>query len=474
MWRFDSFSHRLAALADTGERITYARLIRFAAAIGNAVPSRRLVFCLCANSVGSLAGYAAFLQNRLVPLLLDSGLDRMLRNRLTETFRPDYFWVPRAMQAEFPGASEVPLPPVVDEYGYTLLETPRTSPTPLHDDLALLLATSGSTGSPHLVRQSYENLTANAASIVDYLKITADERPITTLPMNYTYGLSIINSHLSVGATALLTAKTLMQKEFWRFFVEESATSFGGVPYTYEMLNRLRWFGMDLPSLKTMTQAGGKLPVELHRQFAEHAQASGRRFVVMYGQTEATARMSYLPPDKSLEKCGSIGVAIPGGCFSLVDADGDAIEAPHVTGELVYQGRNVTLGYAESADDLIKGNENGYTLRTGDLARRDEDGYYYIVGRKKRFIKLFGNRVNLDETERLVESAFCGLHCACAGRDEQMSIFVTDAAQTAAVKRFIAEKTGIHATAFSVAPIETIPKNGAGKTLYAELQGGAH
>lgn len=475
MWHFDSYPDRLAAICDTGESITYGQLSRFSDTIRGSLPSRQLVFCLCMNTMGSLAGYTAFLQNRIVPLLLDSSMDRTLLDNLTETYRPDYFWVPQQMQGEFCDASQVPLPPVVSAYGYTLLKTGTTDPkaphasTPLHDDLALLLTTSGSTGSPNLVRQSYENIAANAASIIQYLEITAEERPITTLPMNYTYGLSIINSHLSVGATMLLTMKTLLQKEFWSFFKQQAATSFGGVPYTYEMLKRLRFSRMDLPSLKTMTQAGGKLSPELHREFAEHARASGRRFFVMYGQTEATARMSYLPHEKSLEKCGSIGIAIPGGAFSLIDLEGNVITDSNTTGELVYKGRNVTLGYAESGDDLIKGNENGYTLLTGDLARRDEDGYYYVVGRKKRFIKMFGSRVNLDEAERLIQSAFPHLDCACAGRDDNMAIFITDAAQTSAIKRFISEKTGINPTGFSVTPIAAIPKNGAGKTLYAEL-----
>jgi acyl-coenzyme A synthetase/AMP-(fatty) acid ligase len=340
----------------------------------------------------------------------------------------------------------------------------------LHRDLALLLTTSGSTGSPNLVRQSYENIEANTASIVEYLELTEQERPITTLPMEYTYGLSIVNSHLAAGACVLLTTKTLMQKEFWSFFRDQRATSFGGVPYTYEMLKRLRFFGMNLPSLQTMTQAGGKLSAELHREFAEFAQTNGRRFFVMYGQTEATARMSFLPHRRSLEKCGSIGIAIPGGEFSLVDEQRGVITAPDVIGELVYKGRNVTLGYAESGDDLIKGDENGYALATGDLARRDADGFYYIVGRKKRFVKIFGNRVNLDDAERLIQAAFPDLGCACAGRDDHMAVFITDPGQAAAVRRFIAAKTGINPAAFAVTPIQAIPKNAAGKTLYSRLE----
>jgi acyl-CoA synthetase (AMP-forming)/AMP-acid ligase II len=470
VWNCRSHAERLAAVCDTGDSITYGQLSNFADIIRTAVPGRQLVFCLCSNTLGSLAGYTSFLHNRIVPLLLGSGLDRALLDQLIESYRPSYLWVPQALKSSFRDASPMHFPAVMCEYGYSLLKTPFTNCPRLHDDLALLLTTSGSTGSPNLVRQSYENLDANTASIVEYLEITEHERPITTLPMEYTYGLSIINTHLASGATLLLTAKSLMQKEFWSFFKDQQATSFGGVPYTYEMLRRLRFLGMNLPSLKTMTQAGGKLSAELHREFAEFAHMSGRRFFVMYGQAEATARMSYLPHEWSLEKCGSIGIAIPGGELSLVDGQGRVVTEPDTVGELVYKGRNVTLGYATSGDDLIKGNENGYTLATGDIAKRDGDGFYYIVGRKKRFIKIFGNRINLDDAERLIQSAFPDLVCACTGTDDQMIIFITDADQATAVKRFISEKTGLNPIAFAAIPIQAIPRNNAGKTLYAKLE----
>ena len=238
--------------------------------------------------------------------------------------------------------------------------------------------------------------------------------------MNYTYGLSIINSHLLVGAVLLLTEKALTQKEFWNFFKEAGATSFGGVPYTYEMLDRLRFYRMELPSLRYMTQAGGKLIPELHKKFAEYAEKNGKKFIVMYGQCEATARMGYLPADKAIEKCGSMGIAIPGGRFRLIGLDGSTVTEPYTTGELVYEGDNVTLGYAECGEDLLKGDEQHGVLETGDMAQFDEEGFYYIVGRKKRFLKIYGNRVNLDEIDRMVKGEFLGIDCAAAGVDDHM------------------------------------------------------
>ena len=257
----------------------------------------------------------------------------------------------------------------------------------MYEELGLLLTTSGSTGSPKLVRQSYTNIQENAKSIAEYLKIDETERPITTLPMNYTYGLSIINSHILKGAAILVTQHTLMEREFWKFFRESEATSFGGVPYTYEILKKLRFFNMELPSLRYMTQAGGKLSPQLHKEFAEYAESHQKQFIVMYGQCEATARMAYLPAEKALEKYGSMGIAIPGGRLELIDVNGKFIEKPDEVGELVYYGPNVTLGYAQEAGDLKKADERNGRLETGDMAKRDNDGFYYIVGRKKEIFE---------------------------------------------------------------------------------------
>jgi len=273
-----------------------------------------------------------------------------------------------------------------------------------------------------------------------------------------------------VGAKILITDKKLMQKDFWNFFKTAKATSFGGVPYTYEILKKLRFFRMELPSLRYMTQAGGKLTVELHKEFAEDSAAKGRGFVVMYGQTEATARMAYLPADKAIEKCGSMGIAIPGGRFELIDVNGNTITEPDVVGELVYYGDNVTLGYAACPEDLAKGDERCGRLVTGDMAKMDADGYYYIVGRKKRFLKMFGKRVNLDEIDRLMKARFDNIDCASDGVDDAMYLFVTDESLLDVSRRYIAEKTGINLSAIHSVYTASIPKNNSGKTLYSELK----
>ncbi len=465
MWNFKKFSDRTALIQDDGFTMTYGELESAGNELAEAIGKRCLIFSFCLNKAGSVMGYGAFINHGIVPVLLNAHVDAELREGLIETYKPSYLWAPESMR-ETLGAYRI----VYSAYGYDLWNTGYPDVTDIHPDLALLLTTSGSTGSPKFVRQSYQNIRANTESIVEYLELTETERAITTLPMNYTYGLSIIQTHFWVGATMLLTDRTLMDRAFWSFFKEAGATSFAGVPYTYEMLDRLRFNRMDLPTLRYMTQAGGKLTPELHKKFAETAEAKGQKFIVMYGQCEATARMGWLPPQYSVSKFGSMGIPIPGGVFHIIDVNGKLIEEPEVSGELVYEGENVTMGYAECPADLAKGDERHGRLETGDMAKFDADGFYYIVGRKKRFLKMFGNRVNLDEIDRLIKTYFDNkVECASAGVDDHMYVFVTDESVKEEVRRFVAEKTNLNQKAINVLKIDEIPKNDSGKVQYKEL-----
>lgn len=465
IWNLEKYRDNNALIDEYGTVITYGKLHQEGEKLALAIGKRCLVFILCQNTIGSVLGYISCINSKIVPVMLSSHLEKELLENLLETYHPYYLWVPQNQTEEFDSAKVV-----YTSYQYCLLRTHYREYYLLAPELGLLLTTSGSTGSPKFVRQSYDNIRANAESIVQYLELKETEKPITTLPMNYTYGLSIINSHLLVGAVLLLTEKALTQKEFWNFFKEAGATSFGGVPYTYEMLDRLRFYRMELPSLRYMTQAGGKLIPELHKKFAEYAEKNGKKFIVMYGQCEATARMGYLPADKAIEKCGSMGIAIPGGRFRLIGLDGSTVTEPYTTGELVYEGDNVTLGYAECGEDLLKGDEQHGVLETGDMAQFDEEGFYYIVGRKKRFLKIYGNRVNLDEIDRMVKGEFLGIDCAAAGVDDHMYIFVTDKSVMNEVRAFVVSKTKLNPAAFIVSEIGEIPKNDSGKVLYQELE----
>ncbi len=457
-------SNKVAVVSADGTVLTYEDLYREVNQVKEQLGSRKLAFCLCENSPSSLISYLSCLNSRTVPLLLDKKIDDGLFRHLLEVYMPDFVLAPQNVEKTFEGYEES------YSFGtYRVMKRTEEKELQLFDELALLLTTSGSTGSPKLVRQSYQNIQANAEAIVEYLEIGEDEKAVTTLPMNYTYGLSIINSHLQAKATILMTDQPMNMKHFWDFVKTQEATSFGGVPFTYEMLKKVRFFRMDLPSIRYMTQAGGKLDPLLHKEFAEWCAARGKKFIVMYGQTEATARMGYLPAEKSIEKYGSIGVAIPGGRFVLIDAAGEEVAVPEVVGELVYEGKNVTLGYAQERDDLSKPDERNGRLETGDMAKYDADGYYYIVGRKKRFLKIFGNRVNLDEIDRLLKRTFEDVDFASSGVDDHMKTYATSEEVLITVRKWLADTTHLSESAFEVCYIPEIPKNEAGKVLYSQL-----
>ena len=458
----DLYANNLAVISETNENLSYARLDEISYYLKEQLPQRSLIFSLNKNSLGSFCGYFSFLKNKVVPLMLEAKIDFELLENLISSYNPAYLWLPNEDTYKFPKGQVI-----CSVFDYSLLKLECQNIFKLNEDLALLLATSGSTGSPKLVMLTYKNIKSNASSIIEYLSIDNKERPITTLPMSYSFGLSIINSHLYSGATILLTNRSLFEREFWTLLKKHKATSLSGVPYTFEILKKLRFFRMELPSLVTLTQAGGKMNNELNKAFAEFCHNNNKRLFVMYGQTEATARMSYLPHEQSLTKLGSMGIAIPGGKFSLVDESGQTITESNVVGELVYEGPNVSLGYAECGNDLSKLDENKGVLITGDMAKRDDEGFYYIVGRKKRFVKIFGNRINLDEIERLLKNIV--LDCACVGNDDQMYIYINDESRSEEVRNFISTKTGIHNSAFSIRIIDKIPKNSSGKTIYSGL-----
>jgi len=352
---------------------------------------------------------------------------------------------------------------VFEAWNYVLVKTDLTPP-PLHDDLALLLPTSGSTGSPKLIRHSYRNIEANAENVKNLFGLTPDERAMAILPMHYTMGLSVIASHLKAGASLILSGRSLLDAEFWKMLKEERATSFTGVPYSYELLMKLRFTRMALPDLQTITQGGGKLTPEMFHALAEYADKTGKRFIPTYGQSECTARMAYLPPELALTKTCSIGHAEPGGQLSIVDADGNETFEGEATGEMVYRGENVTMGYATCPEDLLKGDENHGVMHTGDLARRDADGCYFIVGRLKRFLKIFGLRIGLDEVEGLVKSEFQA-DCLCSGTDELLTVNIAKRGVAAAVVDFIEEKTHLFRKCIDVVEVESIARNEAGKVI---------
>lgn len=456
------YSNRIALTDTAGKDYTYKEMLEAADALTATIPKRSLVFLVCENCPESVTAYIGFLRRRIVPMLINPKIDPDMLLLLLKAYKPQYIFCSKKWHAD---GNEIS---VLGEHH--LIGTGNGNAPEMNPDLAVMVTTSGSTGSPKFVMQSYKNITSNANSIAEYLDIRESDRAITTMPMSYTYGLSIIQSHLLKGARIITTEKTLMDKAFWKLLKEQRATTFGGVPYIYEILKRLRFGQMNLPSLQYITQAGGKLSRELALEFSETCRDKGIKLIIMYGQTEATARMSYLPWKYAFDKAGSIGIAIPHGRLSLVDQNGSEITETGVVGEMIYEGENVMLGYAVSAADLSKPDEYHGRLETGDMATRDKDGFFTVVGRKKRFLKIFGNRINLDEVEGMLNNE--GYKCVCGGSDDLLKIYVVNSGEDelSAAVNFIGQKLKLNRSAFKAVSIKEIPRSDSGKVAYSKLE----
>jgi acyl-coenzyme A synthetase/AMP-(fatty) acid ligase/peptidoglycan/LPS O-acetylase OafA/YrhL len=448
--RLRSHGHALA-VATAGAQLTYQQLAdRVEEVAGRIGAGPRLVLVEAANDLASLTAYLGALHGGHVALPAPRSDPTQIAT-LIDRFDPDV---------------------VIGADGEV---TARRSGSAhrLHPDLALLMTTSGSTGTPRLVRLSGTALDANAAAIATYLDITAGDRAALTLPMHYCYGLSVINSNLLCGAGVLLSDESILDEVFWTAFREHGATSLHGVPYTFELLDHVGFADMSLPRLRYVTQAGGRLAPEKVRRWAQVGQQRGWQLYVMYGQTEATARMAYLPPELAAAHPDAVGVAIPGGSFTIepLEGEGDRPGTGSI-GELIYRGPNVMLGYADDRSDLALGRTLD-TLRTGDLGRQRPDGLIEVVGRRSRFIKPFGIRTDLDGLEHLL--AQHGVEAACTGTDSEILIAARATPDVRErVRLIVSDRLALPASILTVVTVDDLPRRPNGKLDHPAVTRLAH
>ncbi|SEF30490.1 Acyl-CoA synthetase (AMP-forming)/AMP-acid ligase II [Amycolatopsis pretoriensis] len=420
-----------------------------------------VVFARMSIDLPSVLTYLGAFESGRAIALIDPALDADVLAGLVARFRP---------AAVLSASGDAPA-------GYSLrgsdwVRDSAEGVTP-HPDLAVLLPTSGSTGNPKLVRLSRQAILSNADAIAQVLHIDADEVAPTCLPLHYSYGLSVLNSHLVRDATIVIEPSGVLGRGFWDAVTTYGVTSLSGVPYHYEMLRRLKFDPAKYPTLRTLTQAGGKLRDELVAEFNEKMLAVDGRMYVMYGQTEAAPRMTTVPAEKLAEKLGSAGPALPGGKFAVRRDDGSETTHPKIVGEVVYRGPNVMLGYADDESGLAKGDECGGVLATGDLGYLDEEGYLFITGRLKRIGKVFGNRVSLDDLEQAARTAAVGIDVVAAVPAGDKVVLFAEGVDKDICKdasRALSERLHLHASGFDVRPIDTVPLLASGKIDYRSLE----
>ncbi|SEN56459.1 Acyl-CoA synthetase (AMP-forming)/AMP-acid ligase II [Chitinophaga rupis] len=411
-------------------------------------PQHGLAFLYLDNSIAAIEALLNFLDSPFTIALLSPKLNIAYKQQLEQLYRPCYIYDPSRTAVEGFEAT-VRLFKNTVQAGYSI-----------HPDIKVLLSTSGTTGSPKFVKLSEDNLVQNALSIIDYLPIQHHDVTPLTLPVFYSYGLSVFTTNSIAGGQVVCTSRDVVQKEFWEDFNRYGYTSVAGVPYVYEMLHRIGFCKKEYASLRYMTQAGGRLSPVLAKTFGEYMAVRDKRFYIMYGQTEATARMAYLPPEALLSKAGSIGIPVKNGRFDI---------SPD-TQELVYTGPNVFGGYATGTADLQTFDHHP-VLYTGDMAEKDADGYYYITGRMKRFVKLFGTRVNLDEVEAILKNTLNGGTVACIGvEDKYLLVQHLGALDSSAIKQLLSEKLQLHVSVFRIQQVDEFLLTPNGKVDYTAMQ----
>ena len=396
---------------------------------------KKLFLIECDNSFESLSLYLWCLERQNTAILLPKNTKESIIQEISDQYKPNCMYLNNE------------------------LKIIHNKNLHLHKNLALLLTTSGSTGVQKCVRLSYENISSNMQSIAEYLKLNKNTNCLINLPLSYSFGLSILHSHLYKRSSVIISDIGPLEKGFYDFLKDKKVSSIYGVPFTFEMLLRTGLQSHNLPDLKFFAQAGGHLVEKYKRLVLNYCEKNKVDFYVMYGQTEASPRISYVPPKMLYKKIDSIGVPIPGG----------KIDVDEKNSELIYTGKNVMMGYAESYEDLSKGNLLNNILRTGDVGEIDPDGYFYIRGRIKRLIKISGIRFSLDSIEQKIQSTL-GTRVACIGTDDKLKVIFDNADKNDAIRSMLVNDFKINNTKFKVIFVEEIKLNSNKKIDYNALK----
>jgi long-chain acyl-CoA synthetase len=449
-----SYHNNPIFVEDTGKEIFKKDLQKLGSLLTNFASSKDLFLILAENTVSCISLIISALNVNCVPLLIDSDVKDAILSDFIEDYKPEYICISNQIRKTIIGYI------LILEYNGILIYRQKLKFRENHlikPNLAMLLTTSGSTGSKKLVQLSANNIIANGKSISEYLELTPSDRPITSLPIHYSFGFSIVSSHLLAGSTIFVTNKSLVDKSFWDFFRTNHCTSLSGVPITFEILDKIGISKMNLPSLRNLTQAGGKLSDDLTVKFLKFSLDRKINFFVMYGQTEATARISYLHLNRHPSKIGSVGVAIPKGRIEIFDEVTQNPAPQGQVGEIVYFGPNIFLGYSKNRADLIKLDQIKGELRTGDLGYIDDDGFLFITGRNNNYYKIFGKRINLDEMDSLVGN------CVCIGEGDKIKVFYKDSREISVIETILTTHVSLNKNIFEIRQINDFPLLPSGK-----------
>ncbi len=445
--------------SETKEEIKVKNLINYKKNFNLNFKQKKLALIFADNSLSFFINYYLFIVHNYLLMLIPALTDEKEIKEIIKKFRPTIIII-KSNIVNKNLRSYKKLKIIRD---HQILKIKKQNKYKINKNLSLLLTTSGSTGFKKFVKISKQNFLSNTKSIIKELNIKKKDIAITTLPPEYTYGLSIINTHLYVGGKIVINNRSLIEKKFWDNLYNYKVTNFGGVPFTYEILKKLKFEKLisNLKNLNYLTQAGGKLANSSHKYFLNLLKKHKKKFYIMYGATEATSRMSILSANSN--KIGSIGKPIYKTEMWLKKNN----EENNNIGEIQFKGKNIFKGYAKSFKDLNT-LENEKILNTGDLGSKDKSGNFYIVGRKTRILKITGRRINLDELESKLSKIF-KITFKITGIDDKVKIFFKEKVKLELINNFITNKLNINKNFFIIKKVKEYPLTHSGKIDYSKL-----
>ena len=461
---FNKYNKNTAIIDKEYSNLSYKQVLTETNEIKKEIKNRSLILIVSENSLGSLLAYIFCIVNNHVGIIIDSKTTNQNILKIFKNYQPNYVFLSKKTKSIFEKICS-------EKYTFfdqSLMKNKVNKKKKLNKNLSLLLSTSGSMGSIKFVKLSRNNIKHNTESIISYLKINKKDSAITNLPISYSYMLSVINTHFEVGASIVISKYSLVEKKFWETLKNSKVTSFNGVPYTYEILTKIGIKNIKIETLRYLTHAGGKLEKDKLKEIIKFCKKNNLKFFSMYGQTEASPRISYLKPEFSERKIGSIGKGMPGNKIYIIDSSGKKILKPFVEGEIICEGKNVFMGYSENYNDLKKANEENYKLKTGDLGFFDKDGFFYITSRISKIAKIFGYRVDIGALENLMSQK--GYKIACLSNDKKIFIFIEKKYNKKNLINTISKITNLDIGSFELIKLKYLPRTSNNKISYNELK----
>lgn len=457
----EKFKNKSAIYYD-GNLKSYNDLLRDSNYFSILFRSKKIIIILADNSYDFLVCYVAAIREDLVILLIDPNIKKKSFLELQKKYLPEYIFC----RSNFDVPSNYKTIKVFNNY--SLFKNVFHHNYNINKEISCLLNTSGTMGHTKFVKLSSKNLLSNCVAISKVFKIRSGDITITTMPAYYSYALSIINTYLMNGATIILNNYSLLDKRFWDIFKKIKPTNINGVPYFYEILNKIKFERIKIMNLRYITQAGGKLEYKLKKKLHNFCKLNKIKFYIMYGQTEASPRISILPPRLLDSHMNSVGLPLKGVKVWIEDENKKRINKPNVEGNIICKGNNVFMGYSESFKDLSDKSINNKTLETGDVGYINRKGLIFITGRKKRIVKVFGIRISLDCLEESLKKN--NYNCICKGNDDKIKIYIKinnkNKLNLLKFNNTLKKLTNLTTNFYQVKIVKNFPRNKIGKIIY--------